>query len=112
MIDPCEAIPIMDPSIITSPIDYNVHSLSTATTITLDDSLVSYSPTSGLCPALEIDIVHSDDSPINVVRFWYDKATKIFTINSQDTADTTSSPYSLKIVAGFTGGPKTNSLPF
>ena len=112
LIDPCALTPDIDMSIISDPINYNVYTTSPALEIDLDPSLVTVSYTSALCTALEFDVVNDDDTSLNASLFQYDPATYKFTISSQNTADTTSSPYSLKIVAGFAGGPKTSSLQF
>ena len=69
LIDPCEANIVIDPSIISSPINYDIYPSSPPAVYALDSNQVSYSPTSPLCSALELRIVNSDNTSLNAVIF-------------------------------------------
>lgn len=64
--------------------------------------MLSSSPTSSLCPSIELSIVNSDDSPLDGVVFTFNQMTHEFTIDSQDINDAGS--YNMKVVASFSGG--------
>lgn len=72
-----------------------------ASSIPIRQSLINVSPTSNLCPDIELGIVNDDGSQLNTVIFAYDKVSSEFWIDTEDSTNV--DVYNLKVVVNFAG---------
>ena len=101
LIDPCVAATLtVNAAILTSTsIEYTLY--ATADSQVLLTNNVSSDESTATCPAIELDILNSDDSPLDATVFNFTSATSTFEIESNNTAKV--GIYNLKVTAKYTG---------
>ena len=83
IVDPCiAAVLSFDPAIVANPVNYVLFATADVQSILASDILSS--ETLAVCPALQIDIVNSDLTPIDPAIFNHDPSLETFTTYSTD----------------------------
>ena len=96
MKDPCETVVLqVDPTV--DDIEYEINDTNQSETYIISSSLVTLTPPTDLCSAVELVILHDDNTPLDNDVFSYDPATEEFTILTTSRDD--EGVYDIKIVA-------------